>query len=494
MLTRSVTSENMVSLPTAARTAIHDASLTVLSDVGMGVEHDQARRILDDAGATVDGETVTVSPSVVADCLDAAPSSFTWHARNPERTVTVGEGPAVITPGMGGRHVWRPGAERRAATMDDFEMLARLTHETDVLSAIGYDLCSPEPYALAGNPGGFEDAAVGYELLAKLIRHSDKPLVGATRSAENARASIEMAAIALGADQSKPSVPAVLGRVHPRSPRLWNEPLVDGLLAYARAGQPLVVGSGAIAGASAPHSLSETVALANAEALFGIVLTQVVAPGTPVAFSYASTYYDRDAETVAYGGPTGSLLSGIGVAMGNHYGVPTRTRGGGTDAKTVDDQAGAESMHLLGDALRSDADIVLNATGLLDTYGTVSPEKFLLDCERIRALRKTDDARDALVSQLVHGSVSLDAIEASDPGEAFTDGRDPDAVADAVTFAPELAVRDRYDEWVAAGSRSALQRASDRVDAVLAEYERPPLADDVDAAIEAYVDEHSHVT
>ncbi|MFB6195516.1 MAG: trimethylamine methyltransferase family protein [Haloplanus sp.] len=485
-------SGTMVSLPPDARTAIHDASLTVLSDVGMAVEHETARRVLREAGATVDGDIVTVSPSLVTDALDSAPATFTWHARNPDNDVTVGEGPAVVTPGTGARHVWRPDEKRRPAAMDDFETLARLAHVTDALSAVGFDLCSPEPYALAGNPGGFEDAAVGYELLATLLRHTDEPLVGGARTAETARASIELAAIARG-EADAPSQPAVLGRVHPRSPRLWNEPLVDGLLTYARAEQPLVVSSGAIAGASAPHSLAETVVLANAETLFGVVLTQAVSPGTPVVFGYGSTAYDHEHGTVAFGDPIAGLLSGLGVAMGTHYGLPTRADGGVTDAKTVDDQAGAESMLRLADALRSDADVVFNAAGLLDTYDTVSPEKFVLDCERIRAVRATDAAREALLDRLTDGSLSLDAIDAADPGEAFADDRDLASIPDRVSFTPKLAVRGRYDDWHDGDDRTALQRASDHVDRLLDDYDRPPLPDDVDASIRAYVDDHSSV-
>ncbi|MEA5386866.1 trimethylamine methyltransferase family protein [Haloarculaceae archaeon H-GB2-1] len=321
-----------------------------------------------------------------------------------------------------------------------------------------------------------------------MLTHSDKPLVGSARTAANARASIDMASLAVG--DETPSKPVVLGRVHPRSPRRWNEPIVDGLREFAADGQPLIVSSGAIAGASAPVSLSETVVLANAETLFGLVLAQVTNAGTPVLFGYASTHYDPDAGAVAYGGPTSSLLSSIGVRMGQYYDLPARTEGGVTDAKTLGDQSGSESMRKLAGAFDSGADLVFNAAGLLDTYETISPAKFVLDCERIRDLQWSAGTHDTLVDSLA-SDVSLDRIRDAAPGDAFTDERDPSSVADAPSVQSETARRGRYTAWEDAGAETAVDRAAARVDDLLEVYERPPVDESVRHTLRDYVDAHA---
>jgi trimethylamine--corrinoid protein Co-methyltransferase len=480
-------------LPSATRSEIHDRSLTVLSELGMAVEHDGARNELERAGATGDGDVVRLPPDLVESCLDDAPSSFTWHARTPDNDLTVGDDSSTpaVTPGAGARYVLHASGDRERATMEDFERLVRLVHVEDALSCIGYDLCSPERFALAGNPGGFADADPGYELLETLLVGSDKPLVGSARTKANARASIEMARIAAGDHGTDEWRPVVLGRVHPRSPRRWNEPLVNGLFEFANASQPLVVGSGAITGASAPKSLAETVVLANAETLFGVVLTQVVNPGTPVVFSFASTYYDPDTGAVAYGSPSSRLFSACGVEMGDYYDLPTRTSGGVTDAKALGEQSGAESMAKLAAAFDSGADIVFNATGLLDTYETISFEKFAFDCERVRDVQSRSENAAAIVDALASDDFSLDALRETEPGQAFADDRDPKSVPDSVQYRPDLSVRGRYDDWVEAGARSELDRASDRVDALLDEYERPPMDEDIRESLRSYVEEHS---
>ena len=479
----------MDSLSTDEVRRVHDASLELLAETGMAVEHERAREILVDAGGTVDGEVVTVPPEVVEDAVERAPESFVWRARNPEKDVTVGDGEPVISPARGPRYVKRYGEQRHRATMDDFELLARLAHEEGTVSAVGYDLCSPEGYSLPGNPGGFDHAKVGYELLEGLFTATDKPIVGSARRGPEAEASLDTAAIAF--EDPDLSEHYVLGILHTRSPRLFNEPMVSGLLAFARAGQPLSISSGAIAGASGPRSLTETFVLANAEALFGLTLAQLANPGTPVVYGFASTAYDRANEAVSYGSPTGAVLSHVSTAMSEFYELPVRGDGAITDAMALDDQSGSESMlHAMG-AVQTDADLLLNAVGVLDTHAVVSPEKFVLDAERIRAAQTVEVEFEAIRDALAEGEVSLDTLSGTQPGVPFYDERDPAELRDAPVSEPTIAIRTRHDDWVESGSETIGERASQRIQTLLDRYERPPMAASIETELSEYVAEHA---
>ena len=467
----------MAFLSEAARDALHEQALTLLAETGMQVDHEAARRELRAAGATVADEVVTLPPDLVERAIEDAPASFRWTARDPEKSVVVGEGEPVLTPIRGPRYVKRPGADRHRATMADFEQLLAVAHAEPTVDVVGYDLCSPEGYSLVGSPGGFDQVDPGHELLAGLFTGTDKPVLATARSGPEAEASLEMARIAF--DDPDLAAHYVLGVLHVRSPRLLNEPMVSGLMAFARAGQPLVIASGAIPGASAPRSLSEAAVLTVAEALFGLTLAQVLNPGTPVVFGRSGSLYDWRAEAVTGGSQHGTGLQAVTVDMGAFYDLPVRGHGAVTDAKQIDHQSGAESAAHLDRALRSDADLLVCAVGGLDTQGVASPEKLVLDAARVRAIRAGRREADALGAALEAGP-SLATIRAGDPGQAFVDDRDPETLPDAPSFGLDLAVRGAHETWIENGAPSITDLATERVENRLEAYEQPP----IDPAIE----------
>ncbi|MFB6109326.1 MAG: trimethylamine methyltransferase family protein [Halodesulfurarchaeum sp.] len=472
----------MDTLSAAATERLHEHALTLLAETGMQVEHEEARQVLDEAGGTVRDEVVTLPADLVERAIEDAPASFRWTARDPEKSVTVGAGDPVVTPIRGPRYVTRPGEDRHRATMADFEQLVALAHQEPAVDAVGYDICSPEGYSLAGNPGGFDQVDPGYDLLETLFTGSDKPIVATARSGPEAEASLEMARIAFDDRDPDLSEHVVLGILHVRSPRVLNEPMVSGLLAFARAGQPLVIASGAIPGASAPGSLSEAAVQIIAEALFGLTLAQVVNPGTPVVFGRAGLVYDRQAEAVTGGSEHGTALQAVTIEMASRYDLPVRGHGGVTDAKRIDHQSGAESAAHLDRALRSDADLLVCAAGGLDTQGVASPEKLVLDAARIREIRARRRESAALAAALESGP-SLSTIQAGDPGQAFLDDRPPESLPDAPTF-DDLAVRGSHEDWTETGSPSITDLATERVEELLAAYEQPPIDPAIEASLE----------
>jgi trimethylamine:corrinoid methyltransferase-like protein len=84
---------------------------------------------------------------------------------------------------------------------------------------------------------------------------------------------------------------------------------------YAAAGQPPLVTSLAIAGATGPVTLAGNLALQNAEVLAGIVLAQLVREGTPVIFGGASSNTEMRNGTLSIcgDGSDGALLQATGT-------------------------------------------------------------------------------------------------------------------------------------------------------------------------------------
>jgi len=105
--------------------AIHLHSLKVLEDIGLDVLLPEAREILEEAGAIVEGERVRLGRDIVLEALKTPPAEFTFHARNPAHDITLGGnwiafapvgGPPNCSDADRGRLVSRRGVScRRAA-------------------------------------------------------------------------------------------------------------------------------------------------------------------------------------------------------------------------------------------------------------------------------------------------------------------------------------------------------------------------------------------
>lgn len=454
--------------------AIHEASLELLAEIGVKVDHAEALELLDENGCAVeyDDRIVTFPESLVEDCIHAAPASFTLHGRNPDRTVTVGDGDYVTSPAGNAPNVLTHEGGRRSSTLEDTERMIRLAHTADVLSTSGYNHCEPNDVP---------QEIKHYRLLERTIELTDKPLKGDSWGADRARASIEMAGIAN--DDRELTKPYVFATANSVSPRTWDTKMIGGLLEYAREGQPILLSPAVMAAASGPATLAGTLALANAEILSGNVIAQLENEGTPIGYGLPTSNVDVRYGSFSIGSPEGALCVAFAGQMGRFYDVPVRAGGGLSDAKVPDFQAGAESMLQLFTAIESGVDLIHHATGMLDSYSTASPEKLVADCE---ILAYVDRFRDGY--EIESETLAQDLIADVEPGGHFLNKRHTlEHSRDGQLF-PELFYRNSFDSWEEEGSKDAFERAHELVEARLESYERPPLDEQIRSDLEAYVE------
>ena len=79
---------------------IHDASMWILENVGMAFMDPTALDLWEKAGAKVDRteERVWIGRDMLMELVSQAPSTFTWHARNPKYNFTMGDNHIVFNP------------------------------------------------------------------------------------------------------------------------------------------------------------------------------------------------------------------------------------------------------------------------------------------------------------------------------------------------------------------------------------------------------------
>ena len=102
--------DRMQTFTTEQMTRIHDASMDLLSSVGVAFNEPEALDILSDHGFRVDGKTVFMTESQVRHALDTVPSRFTVTARNPEKSIDLGADDVVFAPGYGAPFIALPTA------------------------------------------------------------------------------------------------------------------------------------------------------------------------------------------------------------------------------------------------------------------------------------------------------------------------------------------------------------------------------------------------
>jgi len=246
-------------------------------------------------------------------------------------------------------------------------------------------------------------------------------------------------------------------------------------------GQPLVITDLVMAGSSGPVSLPGLLALASAEILAGIVLSQLAGPGTPVVYGSVSAPADMRSVTSAVGAPEAVALASAVIQLAQFYRLPCRTGGMLTNAHCPDTQAAAEGTLMMSTAVRNGANFIFQACGQLGSYISMSFEKWLLDEEVCRTIRRVLTAMEISVE-----SIDVDTIKSV--------GSDGNYLVHPTTFnhcrelyQPQIFTRSDYQKWSSNGAKRAEEIAAEMLPKRLAEYSKPPIDEGLEQALEEYV-------
>ncbi|MFB1025882.1 MAG: trimethylamine methyltransferase family protein, partial [Octadecabacter sp.] len=135
---------NLEMLSEEALDIIEANAETVLEEIGVAfVDNPAALERWKSVGADVTGERVRIPKGLARKLCATAPSTFIQHARNPERSVTVGGNNLVLAPVYGPPFVRDTEGGRRYATIADFEKFVKLGYMSKWLHHSGGTVCEP---------------------------------------------------------------------------------------------------------------------------------------------------------------------------------------------------------------------------------------------------------------------------------------------------------------------------------------------------------------
>lgn len=465
-------------MPSEGIETIHETTLRVLEEYGIAFNHDEVVELLAQAGLEVDRDAlpaplVKFPRGFILEQIAHAPSSFTLYARNPDNNVVLGGNHMVLAPVYGPPNVQDLDHGRREATIEDFRNFVKLAQVVpDIHNAGGTIVeANDEPQATRH-----------LDMTHALLTLSDKSIMGNVVSAENANDSIELASLVFGGRAALAERPALLSLINVNSPRLYDTRMLDALVTYARARQPLIITPFILAGAMSPVAVGGTLVQQNAEALAGIALTQLISPGTPVVYGSFLSNSDMQSGSPAFGTPESAAALFVSAQLARKYHLPFRSGGGLTSSKAPDGQAMWEAMMNLWPTFLACTNFVLHAAGWLESGLVSSYEKFAMDVELLRMM------------QVFLGGIALDAegmaLDAFDevgPGGYFFGAAHTMRHFREAFYRPLIADVQNYVRWEQKGAETADVRANRVWKKWLSEYQQPPLDPGVDEALRDYV-------
>ena len=453
----------------------HKTSLRILSEAGIRVMSDKVLDIFEATGAIIDRDEmlIRIDESIVDAVIETVPSEFTLTSRNQDKQIILGGNNMNFSLVAGPPFVHDMINGRRQGNHTDYVNFIKLAHHFNAVTMLGNQVMAP--LELPANSRHLDT------YLANLT-YSDLSFHCTAIGRGRALDGINMMAISRGITvEEMKSSPGLMTIISVNSPRLLDESMSDGLIAMAEHNQPVAVTPFTLMGAMTPVTLPAALAQQNAEALFGVALTQLVNPGAPVMYGSFTSNVDMKSGAPAFGTPENTKANIIGGQLARRYGIPYRTSNANA-SNAVDLQATYETMMSSWGAVLGGANIVYHAAGWLEGGLTASYEKFILDIEIIQNMIEFMKPMKFDADEL-----GLETIKSVPTGGHFFGTDHTMARYETAFYSPMLSDWTNYENWEMAGAKTALDRATELWQQSLRDYEEPKMPEDRKEALDDYV-------
>lgn len=451
---------------------IHAASMEVLATAGVKVDYRRARDLFREAGCEVDDDKlrVRIPEKLVLWAVERAPRKFTLYGSDPGFVMEVG-GAKVNFAALGTPTaiIDSETGLRRPTTMADLERHIKLINACTYINNTQMDVW----------PNDIPMTTIHTEAIRSWAHHSRKPFGMGCYGFLPTRDMMRLTALVVGGKEELRRRPRFFSICSVVSPLQMSKEQLEGMLICADYGQPLAMSPEAIAGATAPVTLAGLLVQENAGILAHITLAQIFRPGTPVLYGTVSTIANMRLGTVALGAVETGLITAASAQLARRYGLPTRSVGAVTEAKTEDIQAGLERSTTLLQAVLGGVNYITCA-GTLDSTMVESEPLLLLDDEWCGAA-----SRVARGIEVTPETLALELIKEKGFSGHYLAEEHTVRFFRSEHYLPMLLPREPYETWVKEGSRPALERAREKVRQILAQHQpralEPALEREMDA-------------
>ncbi|MCF7826324.1 MAG: trimethylamine methyltransferase family protein [Candidatus Marinimicrobia bacterium] len=292
---------------------VHQDSLKVLSQTGIRVDSEKARKLFSKAiGRPSNNDIVRIPSEIVEQALRDAPANIDIYNRDGTLAFTLGEKEQSGTIfGIGVTNSWYQNPENDEVTPFNRKHVALASALGNTLSQ--FDLIST-PGVIQNDDSRFGEIVATLEMLA----NTTKPLGILISDPAHLDLALDMLEHLHGDLSAKPFL---LPYFNPITPLVLNEDTCDKMMITIGRGLPFIFSCYGMSGATAPLSAEGTLILLNAELLAGLVLSQLIKPGTPIVLGSLPSVFEMQTMISAYTSQT--MLVNLACAeMMHHYGIP----------------------------------------------------------------------------------------------------------------------------------------------------------------------------
>ena len=437
----------------------------MLENVGVAFRDDPvALDIWRKAGVTPTGphgDLIKADAQWIRSIVAKAPSQFTQHSRNPERSVVIGGTNQVFAPIYGAPFVRDLHGGRRYATFDDFEKLLKLSYMHPNLHHTGLVIAEPT------------DIPVSKRHLDMVFAHlvlNDKPHLGAITEKSRAQDSVDMVEVMFGKQTMDEQV-CIMANVNTNSPLLVDRVVTEAIQVYSGRGQAMVVTPFILTGAMGPVSTAASVAQAITETMMCCAFAQIIRPGAPFVMGNFLSSMSLKSGAPTFGMPE-PVMSNYAIGqMARRLGLPLRCGGSLTASKIEDSQSAYESADSMHSTMLAGSNFTLHAAGWLEGGLSTGFEKLIMDADRLGSYQKvlsvgleTDD-----------NAFARDAYEEVEPGGHFLGSAHTMRNYQDIFYEPHLSDSENVESWEDAGAKDMRARAYDKWNDMLDNYQAPPI-------------------
>lgn len=435
---------------------IHESAMRIIEEVGFKVYSPSALDYFVKDGAQVNKDEchVRISRERAEELIDKAPSQIRLCGQDSREDVVLG-GTRVYS-GTGGTalYVYRHETkERRLATLDDLRRIARLVDRLENIHV----------YLLPTYPNDLSPEIVDVNRFFAGLDNTRKHVMGGVYTLEGTRQVLQMAEMIAGSADRLSERPIVSLITCIVSPLKIDERYGDFTVILAQRGIPVVCPAEPLCGATSPVTLAGNVLVQTVDSLLGVMLTQIVNPGTPVIMGSVATSTDLRNLNYLAGSVEMGLINAAGAQMAQFYKIPFYSTGGMTDSKVLDVQAGYESAMTNIMSALAGANFIHDSAGLMEFALSVCEEKYVVDNEILGMVMRAVQGIEVNEETLAY-----DLIKSVGPGGNFVSARHTRQHMRNEHYSPSLSDRDTREEWESRGSKVTWERAAERVKEILA--------------------------
>ncbi len=456
--------------------AIYDAALTIIAETGMTVPHEEARKLLVDAGATVEGEDlVRISREMVAKARETVPTMIPVYDRNGEPAMELGGYNFYFGTGSDLMSIYDfDTRERRLSVLAD---TGRMAHLCDALPNIDFIMSAAHPHDV--------DAYASYlACFREMVSNTAKPMVMTAAGVEDLEVMWKVACELRGGAEELRAKPYFIQYGEPVSPLQHASEVLDKLLFCADWGIPLIYSPAPIAGATAPITHAGHIVQAVAESLFGIVIHQLRRPGSPVLTGMGPVKLDMNTVQALYNSAE-YYTTYLGITeMAKWMDIPNWGYAGTSDSQCVDAQAGADIAELTFLSMQAGSNLN-HDIGYLDFGLTGAAEAVVITDEIVSLNRRTLEG-----IEVSEETLALDTIAQVGRGGDFLGTKHTKRHVRSLQWRPTILNRSTQKNWEADGSPDLTETAHRKVLDIMANHTPQPLPAGVKATMDKLIDDY----